>query len=284
MSNAEKPRETETAGNVKNICLLLASAFAGTGAKVMFDGDYVRGGIGVAVGLFFAIAGLTFSRWKDRVSQQSYRLFLQIADRGLPLVLGLFLLYVMGVLLPRPQPAVGGTNVPTADEIANAVVQKLPKTPAAMPSPPSRPSEPYINPIHTAASKWSIALGIRASIIHGNVPADCKITITRLQVPYSEDLAADLKLVLDTIGWKYDETFASTAVEKELSIRALDGPGPIRDCAEAFKNRLQNDGRTKSGGTYNVGFQWLVTKELPEYLKDCKTPCIEVTIGNEDNR
>jgi hypothetical protein len=281
MSENEKPAESEITGNVKAVCLLLASAFAGTGAKVMFDGDYVRGGIGIAVGVFFALAGLTFGWWKDRFSQHSHQLFLQIADRGLPLVLGLVLLFVMGVLLPRHQSPASAGNIPTADEIANAVAQKLPKA-AAIPPAPARPTEPYVNPIHSAASKWSFVAGIRAGIMRGSWPADCRIMITRLPVTYSEDLAEDFKQALDVLAWKYEERLATTTVDKEISIRALNGPGPSRECAQTLMSRLHSDAKTRSGSTYQVGLRWLQDKEAPDFLKQCSAACVEVTIGNED--
>jgi hypothetical protein len=139
-----------------------------------------------------------------------------------------------------------------------------------------------VNPIHSAASKWGISSGIRSSIILGNLPADCRVTITRLPVTYAEDLAADLKSALDVIGWKYDEHLATTTVDKEIVVRVLDGNAQSTECAVALASRLQNDGHTRTNGSYNTTTWHLVVSEAPDFLKHCTSACIEVTIGNED--
>src|SRR5260221_5804424 len=103
MSDNQKPEDPDTTRAVQAVCAIHASAFAGVGAKVMFEGDYMRGPIGIALGLFFAVASVSVHWWKDRVSRRSFNWFTQTADRALPLVLGFAFLYVIGVLAPRTQ-------------------------------------------------------------------------------------------------------------------------------------------------------------------------------------
>jgi hypothetical protein len=79
MSDTRKPADPDTTRAVQAVCALLASAFAGVGAKVMFEGDYVRGPIGIALGVFFAVAGVSVHWWKDRVSRRSFTWFAQVA-------------------------------------------------------------------------------------------------------------------------------------------------------------------------------------------------------------
>jgi hypothetical protein len=264
-------------------CSLLASPFCSAGAKLMLDGEYMRGIVGFAIGVPIGVVGITFHWWKDRISGQSYGWLLRTADRGWPLALGFAFLYVTGFFQsPASHPDSSSRPALSANEIADIVVQRLPKaTVANNPAPPVA-VPPYVNPIHTATSKWGLSSGLRSAIIHSNLPADCRITITRLPVTYAEDLAADLKSALDVVGWKYDEHLATTTVDKEVSIRALDGQGPTRECAMALTSRLQNDGRTRTGGSYNNGIRWLIESEAPDFLKHCASACIEVTIGNED--
>jgi hypothetical protein len=246
----------------------------------MLDGEYLRGIIGFAIGAPIGIIGITFHWWKDRIGGRKYGWLIRTADRGWPLALGVAFLYVTGFFQAPLQHSVSPSTL-SANEIADAVAQRFPKI--STPAPTAVQIPPYVNPIHTAAAKWGISSGIRASIIRGGLPPNCHVIITRLPVTYSEDLAADLKSALDVIGWKYDEHLATTTVNKEISIYGLDGSTvPAHDCATILSGRLQNDGRTRTGGSYNVGTGWLLGSEASESLKQCAAPCIEVTIGNED--
>jgi hypothetical protein len=68
----------------------------------------------------------------------------------------------------------------------------------------------------------------------------CHALIIRLQEPYAEELATDLKSILDTIGWTYEERFASSTIGKEITIGAVDPHNsgvPMTEglrCANAF--------------------------------------------------
>jgi hypothetical protein len=307
MSESDKP--IDAAAAIKAVCLVLASAFAGGGAKVLYDGDYVRGGAGLIVGAAFVVIGLTVSLWKDKVSATGYRWFTQIATAGLPLVLGLFLLFVLGVISPRSPATVG--NLPSADEIAAAVAKKLP--PAAAPAvdvdkvagplraqiatltqerdalKPFAPA-PFVNPFHESLVKWNIVEGIRLTILRAGISPDCHVTIVRLQEAYPEDFSAELMRILDVIGWKYDEQFASRTVKKNVTVRVIDyrqtpelraEPAPAMECAQALSARFENSARTRHGNPLNGVLEWITFDEAPDYLKRCRK-CFEVDFGNED--
>jgi hypothetical protein len=149
-------------------------------------------------------------------------------------------------------------------------------------TPPSF-APPYLNPLHEDGTKWKMAQGLRSAILRSGLPANCKITIFRLQVPYAEDYAADFKEILDVIGWKYDEQFATRSVERGISIRALNVPGPSKDCAETLDHAIFSWTRARNGhplsGTH---LQWLVENEASDYLRNCPSGCVEVDFGNED--
>jgi hypothetical protein len=264
-------------------CSLLGGPFASAGAKEMINGSITQGAVGLFIGIGIGIGGLTFYKWKDHLNRANFRWIVRTAERGWPLALGFAFLYVIG-FFQAPAQHPGSSQPPTAsaNEIADAVVQKLAKTNPSIPPTTPAAVPPYVNPIHTAETKWNMSSGIRSGIIHRNLPADCQITITRLPVTYAEDLAADLKSILDVIGWKYEERLATTTVDKEIAIRILEGNGLPQACATALASRLQNDGRTRTNGSYNTAVRGLTEPEAPDFLKHCTSACIEVTIGNED--
>jgi hypothetical protein len=184
---------------------------------------------------------------------------------------------------PLPTP-----TVPSADEIASAVVRALPKgdAPVATASAPvPQVTEPYVNPTRSDGVKWRVAQGIRSKIIRGGLTTDCYVTIVQLPQSYAEDYAADFKRILDVIGWKYDARLAVSPVSKGLSVRAVNKQGPSRECGEALANRLQNDGRTRSGSRLGAFLHLLPETEAPDYLKECThAACIEVDFGLDDGQ
>jgi hypothetical protein len=172
-----------------------------------------------------------------------------------------------------------------------------PAKPHAVPSalePASLPNAnalPFVSPIHEKSQKWDFASGIRSSIIRSGLSADCHVTIVRLQVPFAEDSAADFKEILNVIGWKFDEKFAASTIDRDITVRAIydaqpgaaSKPGPSRACAEALSARLRNVAKRRSGSTINAPERWLSEAEAPEYLKGCLWGCVEVDFGNEGN-
>ena len=150
--------------------------------------------------------------------------------------------------------------------------------------PPAAIPPPYVNPVHDDAVKWKIAAGIRTSISRNSLSANCHITIVRLPVTYPEDYAADFKEILDVIGWKYDERFATSTIEKGISLRVLNSSPQSKDCATAMGARVQNDGHSRLGGSVQARVQHLTPDEAPDYLKNCPAGCFEVDFGNDDGR
>src|ERR1700730_3467 len=174
---------------------------------------------------------------------------------------------------------------PSADEISDAVVRKLPKGGTIVSAPSGAATiatSPYVNPLHEKTTKWQIVQGLRMEILRNNVNAGCKIIVVRYPEAYSEDYAADFKEILDVIGWKYDERFADRTLEKGLSVRMIGAPGPSMECGTALALRLHNDMRTRSGSSPNIGPMPLLETEAPDYLRNCPTGCVEVDFGNED--
>jgi hypothetical protein len=173
--------------------------------------------------------------------------------------------------------------VPSVAEIADAVVSRLPKQQAASPSQKSPPPESFANPLRSKIVKWQIVAGLRSLISTGALNADCKVMIIRLQEPYAEDYADDLKQILNVLGWKYDERFATSTIPKEMTVKADNSPGPSKDCGTALGQRIQNDASSRNGSSLSP-HQWMTDEEAQSYRKrqDCTSGCVEVDFGNED--
>ncbi len=177
---------------------------------------------------------------------------------------------------------------PSADEIANAIVGKLPRQ-SAIPGQTAGATPvatPYVNPLHYKDTKWKVAQGLRLWSARTDPPPnpECQITIIRYPETYSEDYAADFKEILDVVGWKYTEHLADGTLAKGISIRAFNKDEQGRTCASVLNNRLQNDGRTRSGSSLGNNLQWLTEFEASDFLKHCPSGvgCVEITFGNED--
>jgi hypothetical protein len=138
---------------------------------------------------------------------------------------------------------------------------------------------PYLNPLHDALVKWRIVSWIRGHIKAGLLSPSCHVVINRLQEPYSEDLAKEVKDILDGLGWIYEERFADSTVEKEVTIR---GPqhGPGHDCADQFSYVVRDTTKTKNGNQFGGVSGY--SDETPTYLKQCGPSCFGIDVGNEE--
>jgi hypothetical protein len=172
----------------------------------------------------------------------------------------------------------------SADEIAEAVVRKLPRAtnppiPATTP-----PAAPFVNPLHAPAKKWEIASRIRSSIKLGNFNPECTIEIVRYQEPYAEDYSADFKSIMDVAGLRYVERFADGTLDKELTLRMIAEQKPSNDCARSLATIISNQVVTRKGNSSSamVGPVGLAASEAPDYLKNCQSGCVEADFGNED--
>jgi hypothetical protein len=113
----------------------------------------------------------------------------------------------------------------------------------------------------------------------------CHAIIFRLQEPYAEDLATDLKSILDTIGWTYEERFASSTVGREITLRPPGRLEPIIPdgfrCADAFWSSMSDGSIKGKNGKIPGDFQGSLQRDAPEYLKQCGQQCFEIDVGNE---
>jgi hypothetical protein len=187
------------------------------------------------------------------------------------------------------------TKPPSADEIANAVIGKLPKqaTAPVQAAGATAVVAQYVNPLHDNDTKWKVTQDLRLwslrSTPYPHSP-DCLISIVRYPETYSEDFAADFKVVLDVVGRKYTEHLADGTLPKGITVRAVkNGPatvnnGPSEECASVLSTRIQSDAHGRRGGDYGIVLQWLTQSEASDFLKQCPhdVGCVEVTFGNED--
>jgi hypothetical protein len=174
------------------------------------------------------------------------------------------------------------TNLATMTNERNGLRDQL----AAIPKPP-----PFSNPFHEDLVKWKIVEGIRTSILRGGLSPDCHVIIVRLQQTYAEDFSADFKRILDVIGWKYDEIFATKTIEKEVTVHSIDynqtpelraEPAPGMPCADALSARIQNEARSRHGNSFGAVSRRDPITEASGYLRNCGRLCLEVDFGNED--
>jgi hypothetical protein len=142
----------------------------------------------------------------------------------------------------------------------------------------------FINPLHQEVVKWKIAEGIRAATLAGNLSAHCHATIIRIQQSYAEDYAADLKKIMNVVGWGYDERFPGNPVDKGLTVRGVVNDIQSRACAVTLINQFKTNARTRTGTAFDAPQRWLNVSEAPDYLKGCDGGCIEVDFGNDDNQ
>ncbi len=134
------------------------------------------------------------------------------------------------------------------------------------------------NPLHDDAAKWRIARYLRPVVprIAGNNRGICEAVIVRYQTPWAENLASDIKEVFDTIGWKYHEVFAESAIPKNLSMQSVYEDIP-RGCMGLFNEQLSHI--TPRGINAKTG--WINEPNSNVYIKKCEGPCFEIDIGHE---
>ncbi len=84
------------------------------------------------------------------------------------------------------------------------------------------------------------------------------------------------------MGWSYDEHFATGTLNKGITVKGVFKPGPSRECGEAIKGHLRNDGRNKTGNNLQVNEQWVEESNFPDFGTRCAKGCVEVDFGNED--
>jgi hypothetical protein len=138
---------------------------------------------------------------------------------------------------------------------------------------PINPAEP--NPLRPEVVKWQAV----SRLVHVSKMENlkCKVMLVRSPLPYAEDYATDLKLILDTARWDYEVTIAVGELEKGLSARAPFEPGIKRRCAEAFQRAIMN-----SGEGWSTFLSWQdASRPLDPSVKDCPE-CFQVGLGNPD--
>ncbi len=105
----------------------------------------------------------------------------------------IFLLLSMAPLYLWPpnkdNQAINSVSFPSADDIANAIAQKLPKQSIVQPqttAPTPAATPPFVNLLHAESAKWSVAEGLRLAIKSNAISQDCHVIIVRLQEAYPE--------------------------------------------------------------------------------------------------
>jgi hypothetical protein len=137
----------------------------------------------------------------------------------------------------------------------------------------------YVNQLHDELEKWHVVSRIRESIVSGSLSPLCQVVINRLQEPCPEELAKEVKEILENIGWTYEERFADSTVEKEVTIRGLQH-GPGHDCAAAFSTVVRDTTKTKNGNQFGGVSGY--SDETPTYLKQCAANCFSIDVGNKE--
>ena len=213
---------------------------------------------------------------------------------------------------PHRQAVINGA-IPSADEIATAVVKLIPKTLdnnalvqaqkerdqaignlaaitadrnkfrdqlAALPKPP-----PYVNPLHNEFSKWNFVSFLRHTIANNNnLSTDCRVTVNSTPIPYAQDFAGDFEEIMKALGWKYEPRIATSPVDKEITVRAVETL-KSRECADAFAQAIRGYTRDKNGKPLgNDPHRWIREEDAPDYLKNCPFGCVSIDFGTEDNR
>jgi hypothetical protein len=213
-----------------------------------------------------------------------------------------------------PSLPIAFSSGPTANEIADAVIQKLPKTVqnppsaeeinraiaplraelatitaerntlkdqlAAAPKPP-----PYVNPLHNALTKWAFVSTISHQFTHGGLSPECRVTIVQTPVAYAEDMAADFKEIMDAVRWEYEPRIATAPVDKEITVKAVVNDAKSKDCADIIASAIRGHTRDKNGNAYGDDpHRWVRVEDAPDHLKNCPFGCIEVDFGIKNER
>jgi hypothetical protein len=184
----------------------------------------------------------------------------------------------------------------TPDELARAMRRELPDlfrppAPASGPVAAAASSPPFVSPFHDNLTKWNIVEGVRSQMLRNGLSPECHVIIVRLQETYPEDFSMEFMRLLDVIGWKYEERFATKTVPKDVTVVTIDyrqtpelrsQPAPGMECAQALSGRFQNAAHTRRGNQFNNVLRWVSYDEAPDYLKQCGRQCFEVDFGKED--
>jgi len=275
-------------------CSLIAVPFADAGAEQFLHGDTWKGFVGFAVAIPTGLAGLTFHWWKSSINRRVYRWVHLTADRCWPIALCFVFLYVIGII---PHPTTVSSASPPSDAAVSAVVEPLRKQVTELQSQLTtitqernklgeqlsslpKPSV-YVNPLHDELIKWRVVSAIRTTIKRGGISPSCHVVINRLQENYPEDLAKDVKEILDNIGWPYEERFADSTVEREVSIRGFQH-GLGHDCADFFSSVVRSTTKTKNGNQFGAPTGWDTDESAPAYLRQCGSSCFGIDVGNEE--
>jgi hypothetical protein len=150
-------------------------------------------------------------------------------------------------------------------------------TPPAAPAPLEPTS---LNPLQGVSAKWVLSQNLSKSPFKSN----CNLVVVRYPSVYADRLAENLKEVLDAVGWKYREMLASSPLPRALSLRSLEN-GPSRPCANVLFEKFNGSGLRYSSpevsGNLPVSLNWIPENAIPQYIKDCPEPCVEIGVGNE---
>jgi hypothetical protein len=143
---------------------------------------------------------------------------------------------------------------------------------------------PYINPLHTEVTKWNMTRNLVAWSVDSNTKhPNCDINIINYSETYPEKYAADFEEILETVRWNHSERVSKVNLPNGISIWRIPHNQPSKDCADELNDRINTDGRTRSGGTNNYVAE-LTDSEAHDRLQSCSpgVGCVEVTFGNED--
>lgn len=173
-------------------------------------------------------------------------------------------------------------TVPSADEIAEAVVHHLPNGIVAAPvTTASHSADNRKNPLNDASAKLNFMQSL-SDFARKNVIPKCKVLIDRYQLPYAEQFSDDLKSALTIMDWPFIENFALSEVPRGLSIENT-GEVNSQKCGAAFENSFGNATNWR-GGTWSVP-RLETPKDSTRFiiLSGCGN-CIYVEIGNDPDQ
>jgi hypothetical protein len=105
----------------------------------------------------------------------------------------------------------------------------------------------------------------------------------RLQEPYSEDYAEDIKSILGMVRWTFDESFATTTIQKGVTFRPIGSDAQSAACVKllntVFNQYALNSKRQPIGGGIR-SIDYDIAK-APSAVKQCHSSCVEIDIGND---
>jgi len=246
------------------------------------------------VGGTLLAAGLSWSRIRPRLSVGLSRSISQVANDFRYWLVVLAVLVVCARIPPlfyRLPPNASPSSVPTAprasdEQMIASIRAQLTETQTqrdqaiqerdaanqrltVIRAPPPMP-----NPLHSDAVKWKIASQLRDFMKHENQM--CEAVIVRLQLPYAERYAEDLKEILDAADWKYSEKFATATLRPGLSLLSSSSGVP-HSCSEYLRATMNG----AAGSPIPVSQDWIKENKPTENMRDkCSGECVEIGIGN----